>query len=436
MTPQLFSDSPHPLVGWSHPSDSESQPFGFGRGGSFASDATILPHQRDSHILTIAPTGAGKGRSAVVPTLLTYTGPIFCIDIKGENAQIAAARRRAMGHEVVILDPFQILGPNSEGLNPLDLLSLPESDADSDSETLAELVTGGINLLSRDPFWDLSAKGMLTGLIGWVMESTAPDSRHLGTMLDRLYADDSDYHIAVALDTLTFQNPLTRQELVAYLSHEKERCRPSVRSTAQSFVKALGSRVVRQALAKTTFDLTAWARGEAIDIFLVFPPDKLDSHRALLRLWFGTLCMCLLRRRQMPRERTIMLLDEAAQLGSLPLLRTGMTLMRGYGVQLWTFWQDLAQLKQLYPTDWETILNNSGVVQLFGFTNHWMARSCAEIAGIPSHELFGMHPDDQVLMMTGEDGKIVRRLDYLQDSLFQGLFQPNPRYAKLGSRGR
>ena len=48
---------------------------------------------------------------------------------------------------------------------------------------------------------------------------------------------------------------------------------------------------------------------------------------------------------------TLMLLDEAAQLGTLPQLRQAITLLRGYGVRVWSFWQDLSQLINLYPND-------------------------------------------------------------------------------------
>ena len=157
-------------------------------------------------------------------------------------------------------------------------------------------------------------------------------------------------------------------------------------------VKCLGSRAVRAALGPSTFDLADWMRGAPLDIYLIFPPDKLDSHRGLLRLWLGTLLAVLLRRTEVAEPKTLLLLDEAAQLGTLPHLRTALTLLRGYGVRVWSLWQDLSQLRLLYPLDWETILNNSGVIQAFGLSNGWMARTCAEILGVPAGELLALAP--------------------------------------------
>jgi type IV secretion system protein VirD4 len=333
----------------------------------------MIRYEGDGHLLTMAPTGAGKGRGGLIPTLLTHPGASLTIDIKAEAVRVTGRHRREMGHRVVVIDPFNISQMESDTLNPLDLFKMPGAAADVDSELLAELLGGGMTLVGNDQFWEKNGKGMLVGLIGLTAEHPDTDKRNMGTLLDYMYGDDVDYAIAVQLDTHKFSNLLARQELVAYLQHESDKCRPSVRSTAQCFLKCLGSDSVRKCLAKTSFDLMAWFNGDPIDIYLVFPPDKLESHRPLLRLLLGTLLTILTRRSDMPEHRTLLLLDEIAQCGQLPHLRTALTLLRGYGVQVWSMWQDLSQLKALYPADWETILNNSAVIQAFGMTNGWAA---------------------------------------------------------------
>jgi type IV secretion system protein VirD4 len=122
------------------------------------------------------------------------------------------------------------------------------------------------------------------------------------------------------------------------------------------------------------------------------------------------------------------LLDECAQLGALPQLRTALTLLRGYGVTVWSLWQDLSQLKHLYPTDWETVLNNSAVVQAFGMTNGWMAKACADVLGVSTDRLLRLECGEQVLLRSGRGPQVIGRLDYLTDRLFAGLYDPNPRY--------
>src|SRR5262249_36925547 len=166
-----------------------------------------------------------------------------------------------------------------------------------------------------------------------------------------------------------------------YLAAPDEKTRPCIRSMACSFLSVLGSDAVIDAVRTSSFGLQDFYDGRPLSIYIVIPPDKLESHKALLRLWVGTLMTTVMRRTVMPRQRTLFLLDECAQLGTLPILRQAITLLRGSGLQTWSFWQDLSQLRQLYPQDWQTIVNNSGALQVFGITNHNMAKEWAEMLG-------------------------------------------------------
>jgi len=418
-------------VGWCSDSAAPKKPrIGFTSSLPASTLIEILNYAGDGHLMTIAPTGAGKGRCAAIPALLRYPGSTLTLDLKGEAYHITARQRKRMGHRVVVLDPFHIATKNTDCLNPFDLFTLPGGAPDIDSEHLAELLCGGQPISSNDLFWERNGKALLVGLIGLSNEDADASKKNIGQVLDYLYADDVDYSIALKLDTHQFTNVLAKQELCAYLQHESEKCRPSVRSTAQCMVKCLGSETVREFLSRTTFDLMDWLRGEPIDIYLIFPPDKLDSHRPLLRLILGALLTILCRRTKMPAHRTLLLLDEIAQCGTLAHLRTALTLLRGYGVQVWTMWQDLSQLKQLYAADWETILNNSAVIQAFGLSNGWAAKPVAEIMDMTAGELLAMGKNRQALLRPGRGAQITRRVDYLSDSVFSGLFDANPRYSR------
>src|SRR5581483_7922083 len=124
------------------------------------------------------------------------------------------------------------------------------------------------------------------------------------------------------------------------------------------------------------------------------------------------------------------------QLGELPILRQAISLLRGSGLQAWTYWQDLSQLRQCYPRDWETILNNSGVLQVFGITNHHMAMEWSELLGQRAEVLDQLAPRDAVVHRQGQGSLVCRRPDYLKDEMFAGLFDDNPRFALQAQPGR
>lgn len=383
------------------------------------------------HLLTIAPTGAGKGRGLVIPTLLSSDRPAIVVDPKGEACTVTAAARRAMGHRVVRLDPFGVVsGADADALNPLDLLELAGADADSDAESLAHVLSEG-HRFSSDPYWTDTANALNGGLLAHVAGLGDVAQRHLVTVRDLLFHEDVDVMLARLLDADQVPSPLARRQLIAYLQIPGDRTRPCVLSTARSSLGFLSSRRVADALQRSTFPLQELIDDRPLTVYLVLPPDKLDSHRPLLRLWVHALLLTVMRRPVLPVRPTLFLIDEAAQLGTLPALRTALTYLRGVGgLQVWTLWQDLSQIERLYPDDWETVLDNCAVLSTFGVGNPLMAARLAPVFGQPPEALLcGAASDELLVYLAGHGFERLRRLDYLADAEFAARYAANPRFA-------
>ena len=106
------------------------------------------------------------------------------------------------------------------------------------------------------------------------------------------------------------------------------------------------------------------------------------------------------------------------------------------GLQTWTFWQNLSQLRECYPNDWESILNNSRTLQVFGITNNNMAKEWAELLGQRPDDLNQLASEEAAVLVQGQGSLVCRRPDYLKDEMFAGLFDANPRFALQGQPGR
>jgi type IV secretion system protein VirD4 len=406
------------LLGWEEPAGST----GFARQ---CVSGNAIVYGGDAPCITLAPTGAGKGRGAIMPAVLRHNGSLIVVDIKGEIAACCWRLRQRLG-QLVILDPFGVMTNHSGGLNPLDLFELPGAAVDSDAEMFANLLATGFES-AKDPYWHIAASGVTGGLIAHI--ATTESDPHLGRLREWLFHEDMDLKIAKTLDAKAVRCRMAYEQFVGYLAAPAEQTRPCIRSMACSFVNALSSDKVAKTLQTSTFNLRDLLDGKPLSIFLVIPPDKLESHKALLRLWIGTLLTVVMRRPHIPRQRTLFLLDEAAQFGTLPALRTATTLLRGSGLQVWSFWQDSSQLKNLYPNDWQTMVNNAAVVQAFGVNNHHMAKEWADLFGRPVGEVAALRPEQTLVQIQGQGCRICRRPDYLRDPLFQGLYEPNPRFA-------
>jgi type IV secretion system protein VirD4 len=68
---------------------------------------TTLP-EGNGHLLTVAPTRAGKGTGQIIPNLLSWIGSVLVIDIKGENyLRSAGYRQQELKQKVIRFAPFE-----------------------------------------------------------------------------------------------------------------------------------------------------------------------------------------------------------------------------------------------------------------------------------------------------------------------------------------
>jgi type IV secretion system protein VirD4 len=418
------------LLGWRTP-PSTSFGFAVNQAARSAPEAPVT-YQGDGHLCTLAPTRAGKGRGALVPNLLLYPGPVIVFDPKGELYRITARRRREMGQRVVRLDPCQVIGPDGDTLNPFDVFSLDNADLETDAQMLAEWLSQG-NRGTREPFWDNQASALHSALITHVAAAHAEPERNLEAVRRFLMGDDTVYNLAVLLDTQgKTMNRMAREEIASFLQ-TADVTRSGILSTALAYIKPFLSPRMAGVLGSSTFPLRDVIAGAPLSIYMILPPDKLRSHKALLKMWVGTFLKALTSRTTIPPLRTLMLLDECAQLEHFHYLETVMTLCAGYGVQCWTFWQDMAQLQTCYPTAWQTILNNCAVLQTFGIRNRQMASQWGQYLEHGSEALLALTPEQQVVHIHGQGEVCCRRPDYLRDSLLDELFDDNPLYGQVTS---
>ena len=80
-------------------------------------------------------------------------------------------------------------------------------------------------------------------------------------------------------------------------------------------------------------------------LYIIVPPLRLTAYSLLLRMWLSGLILAMTQRKTPPKERSLMLVDEAFNIGRIGALLTAATLLRSWGLTLWTFWQNAAQLR-------------------------------------------------------------------------------------------
>lgn len=401
--------------------------------------------QTDKHVLVVASSGSGKGTDIIIPNLLTYDGPVFVLDPKGENAR-ATARHRARLGEVHCIDPWGLTGRPSSRFNPLARLADPVNAAD--------VATGAASLAAAlvlpdqggNRYFTDTARQLIEGLIAFAV--TDPDLRPVADL--RLVRQLLAQNLRPTLDAMS-----------------KATAGPdSVRSNAGRML-SLGERefgaVVSSAITETAFlddprlqdalsgkperqvDFSAWS-SSGMSVFLCLPPQYFKAFNRWLRLMVtAALDERMRAARQGPRP-VMFLLDELATLERLQPVEDAVGLARGYGIQIWSIFQDLGQMKDIYKERATSFIGNSGVRMFFGVQEFDTAKYVSDTLGQQTIEIQKMqgsqvvdwqyegrnllNPDEvmrlpqeeMIVFIPAQNPLRLRRVSYYEDTRLRGLW--------------
>ena len=420
----------------------------------------LLRYDGPAHLITLAPTRAGKGVGTVIPNLLSAERSVLVIDPKGENARIAGEARQRFG-TVHVLDPFEVSGMPSAAYNPLDRLTPDSLDLGEDAASLTEALVMDPPGQVTEAHWNEEAKAILGGLIMFCVCHEDHNRRTLATVREYLTLPPEKLRALLEL----MQDSDAAGGLIARAANrflgKADREAASVLSNAQRHTHFLDSPRIAKCLARSDFAFSD-LRHRITSVFLVLPPNRMDAYSRWLRLLVSQALQDIARDAEVSvgaqgasqrlKTPTLFLLDEFAALGRLEAVERAMGLMAGYGLQLWPILQDMSQLKDLYGERAGTFIANAGVQQVFGVndfeTAKWLSQMMGqETAGFqtdsfkpgdgPSFsnnltgrdlltpdEIMQLRPENQLLRVQGQATAVAQKLRYYADPEFKGLFVP------------
>jgi type IV secretion system protein VirD4 len=375
-----------------------------------------ITYSGDAPLITIAPTGAGKTSGPVVCNARTYPGPLICLDVKGEVYRLSAEHRRRMGQEVRVID-LRDRSVGTDALNPLDIARRLGTDLGAVARSLAGELVIRPTSSDRDFFWMDWAETMLAAGISYMLHHK-PSKASLPALFDLYTGDDVAYSLAVLMDTKEL-NRTTHCAWASFVQLPERETRPSVLGSTQAYLRLFDTDLVRRVSDRTTIDLDGLIEGRPMSIYFIVPPYRLAAYAPILRLWMSGLMHLMSTRDRVPTLPCLMMVDEAGQLGRMESLVTAMTLMRGYGMKLWTFWQAASQL-EVYGAQAKTIIDNAGVVQCFGSRNLRAANEIAALlGGVSGETILRLGHSGQVVMVEGTEPRTCRQVRYYDDPMFQ-----------------
>ncbi|MEM7368717.1 MAG: type IV secretory system conjugative DNA transfer family protein [Bacteroidota bacterium] len=409
-------------------------------------------YHKQGHLVTVAGTRSGKGVNLILPNLLgaaNLEASWMVIDPKGENTIISAAYQKSLGKTVRILNPWRLLGLPTSTYNPLDIISDPQSDhLPDDASLLADMIVPATP--GKDDHWINRARSLITGIL---MQQVTSNYELTLSELWRLLRLPREEFLALLRDMVLNENQVsgpiisgTAHELMSLMENSEKEF-TGILSTAQRFTDIFKSIPLRQSLHSSSFSVNELSEGTTV-LYVIIPADKLKTHYAWLRLVVTTAMKAVIRE---PNKRVIFCLDEAYALGYLPELQIGMGTYAGFNVSIWTFWQSLAQLKQLYTNNWESFMGNSAVKHFFGLNDKTSMEYASSLTGQVSVLSYGRqgdqitpHGSSSRMLLTADEARrigdamlvfvenlpvtLLSKLPYYSHPIWKERAQPNPYY--------
>ena len=389
------------IVKWFGAKERGVSPFFFGKMDDEGT-CRYLSHDDDSGIVTIAGSRAGKGVSLIAPNLLSYKGPVLVLDLKGENASISATwRKDKLKQSVYVFDPYGQTDFPSASLNLLSFYDPRDPEFIDDITELAEamIVRGNEN----DPHWNESARSVIKMVMVYLVISGSDAEKNLVTMralilngqsksqkqgyqpptfyYDEELSEEENEIIRLDIEEEIWsdQQASFYQFLKNLADHDDQyvsgtaqrllqagdRERGSIISSVQRHTEFLDSPCIQRVLKRNEFDLKKLRHSS---IYLVLPERRLDGQDRWLRM----VITLMLKQLQTDKKKSksdpsmLVVLDECAILGNMPVLARAASYASGFGVKLWTIWQDLSQLQKNFDKGYETFIGSAGIFTAFG----------------------------------------------------------------------
>jgi type IV secretory pathway TraG/TraD family ATPase VirD4 len=372
----------------------------------------------DRHVFVCSNARGGKGASLIIPNLIDWRGSTVVLDPKGENAMVTARRRAngsqfctGMGHKVHILDPFNTVGTRFDdfsdlkaSFNPLDCIHPAREESIDEAARIADALV--VSEDSKDAFWEESARGLLKAVILHVGSSPnyTANERNLVTVRRLVVAGDAEMAKFAAVDPTTGEKPSSfallfhsmkrnpafsgivsdAGEQFANQEVNSPRAFTSILQVACTNTDFIDSPGMRRCLTKSDFALSELkTNSTGMSLYICLPQRFMNTHFRWLRMMvtLGITEMERVKHQPNSGHPVLMVLDEFPALRRMKVIENAAAQIAGFGVKLMFVVQTLAQIRDVYRDNWETLLANCGVKSFFCNDDHFTREYVSKLIG-------------------------------------------------------
>lgn len=362
LRPRDAFDDPRSILLGSFNEEGQTKPAGF------------VHWDGDGHLLTIAPTRTGKGKTTVIPNLLRYRGSCVVLDPKGELFETTSKWRSKLG-------PVYRLAPLDEGsgkpVHRFDPVSRVRHE--SDARAIA------MQMFPRDPkspaFFADDAVGFMTAVIMYVRYKAPPHRRTLATVCQMAMLKGVSL-LNAAKEMEAF--PPSADAARAVLEKDPQRSLKVLQETLTSKLYEWKDAEIQRSVSGSNFRFES-LKDQTATVYIELPFGMMETFSSWLRVVLKAALDAMITNPRVPEIPVLFVLDEFLSVGHFPEYRDAIRTHAGAGVRLWFFLQDIYTIEQHYPNNsWRPFLN-CAVKQFFGVNDDETAKMVGGYLGHKTH---------------------------------------------------
>lgn len=366
-----------------------------------------------SHILVIGPPASGKTECLVIPNLIEWTGSFIAVDFKGTLFERTGKIRKAMGDEVFLLAPgFD----DSHTYNPLDLLRRGP-DMITDVQALATLIVPVTD--AKEAHWNQSAQMLLSGLLGYVLESKeCENARCLSTVVDLFSATKSFSKTCEHMSNDPDISTWTRSRIIEFMAVPGDEA-GSIRSTLNRHLMPWQNPAVA-ALTSSSGNAIPLdqIRKRRMAIYLIIDTGQIDIFAPVLKLFLEQVNSVVNRDyRSKDENKILFMIDEFYQLGRVKSIVSQLPFARDRDIRIVLVSQGIAQIDEKFGKDGRESIMASCALKLFcSFNDKPTVDLVTHMAGTTTERV---NTISRQMPMTGGIGRRTRNEQYTARPLFR-----------------
>lgn len=326
----------------------------------------------EGHILCLGGPGTGKSSCAAIPTLYTWDGPLYAIDIKGELSANAPYR-----HNNYVIDPFD---EETFGYDPFEILkSYPEEEVVHGIQDIVYAIIpddGKDN--GNEKYWQDNARSYLSGIYLWGFRS----GKTFTELNEIICGQDARETMEEIQKSCSMNHIMTVMLYLGGFIKMHDKTLDCIVSTAKAAVELFAVDGTLKNTINRKKKVIPRMLLEGARIFLKIPEEMIEPWRPYLNMVTQQFLRECSRFPDGGGQRVLLLIDEFARLGRVKGIENSMATLRSKGCTVCLLTQSISQIDAIYGEQVRrVIVDNAAYNLIFGVNDTAGQEEIAKMIG-------------------------------------------------------